>query len=106
MNVRLVTTGLVPLVTGSYEDFVLSPFLNGLPWDLTGGSVQLVIADPAANLFSYSATIVGYGARQTWAVPAAFASPGSWSRAWVITDAQGRHQVSRPIVFEVIGSPA
>jgi hypothetical protein len=102
MNTKLTTTGLVPLVATSIETFQLSSFLNELPWDLTGGTVTLFFLDPAGNLTSVMAAVVGTGAVVVWTVPA---TPGTWSRAWLVVDSIGRTQKSLPIVFTVTNSP-
>ena len=98
MNVGVVTTGLEPLVVGSVETFQHQGFDNRLIWDLTGGSASLKIIDPTGASTTYAATISGGCAFVTWAV----AGPvGTWFRQWTVTSADGRHQVSRRIVFEV-----
>jgi len=102
VNTSLVTTGLVPLVISSVETFQLSSFLNGLPWDLTGGSVTIYFLDPAGVATNFPATIVGPGATYNWMV---ISPPGTWTRAWLVIDALGRKQKSRPIVFTVTQSP-
>ena len=105
MNNTLVTTGLIPLTIGSTETFQLSPFLNGLPWPLLGGTINLLLTDPQGNNYNFPAGVLGtgYGASFTWLV----APPtGTWTRAWKVVDANGVIQVSRPIVFNVISSPS
>lgn len=102
MNVSLTTTGLVPLVVGSVELMQLQAFNNGIPWDLTGGSVTLNMKAPGGATYSYTATITGMGAQYSWTV---LATTGNWTRSWSVTDAQGRHQVSRAIVFDVENAP-
>jgi hypothetical protein len=100
---RLVTTGLVPLCVDSAELFVLRPRLDGLPWDLTGGSATLLLTDPDGSPSTVAATIVSGQPRAAWTV----ADPvGTWLRAWEVTDSAGVHQVSRPICFTVIDSPS
>jgi hypothetical protein len=102
MNSTLVTTGLVPLTIGSLETFVLQAFNNGLPWDLTGGSATVLMADPQGGSHSYTAAISGSTARISWTV---LPIPGDWRRCWDVTDGSGTRQVSRPIPFTVISSP-
>jgi hypothetical protein len=99
----LVTTGLVPLCVGSAEAFVLKARLDGVPWDLTGGSASLLLTDPAAGSHTVAATITGGVARASWTVQD---PTGTWLRAWDVTDASSRRQVSRPIAFVVQDSPS
>jgi hypothetical protein len=105
MNTGVVSTGLVPLTIGSVEKFQDKPLLNELPWDLTGGSASLILSNPAGAQTTIAATIVpgGYGATANWTV---IAPAGNWLRAWSLTDASGRHQVTLPIPFVVIASPS
>ena len=103
MTTGQVTTGLTPLTVGSSYLFVGNFFLNGLWWDLTGGTASLEFADPAGSLFGpYPASITGGVPSVTWQ---AAGLSGTWTRAWVIQDARGRVQVSRPIAFALEGSP-
>lgn len=97
------TTGLLPLTIGSVDTFTLRPGLNGLPWDLTLGKATLIMTDPGGNQFSYPAQIQGSTAMFTWIVTG---PPGTWLRAWDVTDANGKRQISRPIAFAVISSPS
>lgn len=99
MNSGIVTTGLVPFVYGSVEVFQLDAWLDGLHWDLTGGSVQLRILDPTPNVTAFTATIQGQDAFVTWAV---LPISGQYQRRWVITDRNGVMQASRPITFNVL----
>ncbi len=103
MNSRLVTTGNVPLTVYSVETFRFSAFKNSLLWDLTGGTAVLKLYDPAGTVTSYTATIDGSSGRYTLALPDL---PGTWVRAWDLTDAEGVRQISRPFVFSVVRSPA
>ena len=103
MNPTYATTGDIPLCIGSTEKFVVQAYANGLPWDLTGGSVQLLLADAAGNLTTINATIAGQGAYANWTVAA---PAGRWTRAWKVEDAAGVIQYSVPKVFTVISSPA
>lgn len=99
VNNSLVTTGLIPLTINSQEVFELQAVLNGLPWDLTGGTVVLRLVDPSLVVTDVPATISGGAAQAGWAV----ASPaGTWRRVWDVTDVDGRRQVSRPVMFAVI----
>lgn len=114
MNTTVQTTGTVVLTSGSTETFLTGNdslsgtsnlFLNGQPWNLSGGSVSLVFIDPSNNRSSVSATISpdGFTATATWVVPS---SPlGPWARCWVITPATGSPQVSRSIRFNVVNPP-
>jgi hypothetical protein len=102
VNLNVVTTGLVPLVIGSIETFVHSVVLNGIPDSLAGGTATLTLQDPAGNQTILAASIVGSVAQATWTVTAPV---GNWTRAWTWTDANGVHQVSRPIPFSVVTSP-
>jgi len=103
MNEAATTTGLIPLTIGSMETFQLQAYKNRLPWDLTGGSAQLLLADPTGSLTTINATIVGQGAQANWTVGGL---SGTWARAWKVTDSSGIVQISRPIAFAVISSPA
>lgn len=99
MNTTLVTTGLVPLCVGSIETFQAVATLNGLPWDLTGGSGTLTITNPLGVTTVLPVTIVGTTVQASWTV---VVPAGDWRRVWALTDALGRHQVSFPIAFTVI----
>jgi hypothetical protein len=102
-NTALVTTGLVPLTIGSVEKFQHQGFINSLPWDLRGGTVSLNMLDPNGGSYSYPATIQADGTVFVqWTV---IAPVGNWTRAWVVTDANTVHQVSRAIIFSVVQSP-
>jgi hypothetical protein len=102
MNLGVVTTGLVPLSVGSVELFQLQPYLNGLPWSMQGATVNLLFRDPSGNQTSSSAVITAGSATVSWTVPS---TPGSWFRSWQITDANGVHQLSQPITFNIGTSP-
>jgi hypothetical protein len=102
MNTRLVTTGLVPLIIGSQETFQLKPLLNGLPWDLTGGTVTLILLDPTGAQTTISGTIAGRGATAPWTVTGPV---GNWTRCWHVSDGSGLVQYSQPLVFTVSSSP-
>lgn len=102
MNVALNTTGLVPFTVGSVNLFTSKAFANGLPWDLTGGTVTLNMKDSNGAFYSYPATITGMVAQVSWTV---LNVPGRWTRSWTVTDAQGRHQVSRAYTFDVEPAP-
>ncbi len=101
MNLRLVTTGLVPLTIGSDEVFQLQGILDQLPWDLTAGTVDLVLSDPTGALTTISATITGRGAQAAWTVAA---PAGRWLRTWHIQDASGLTQVAQAIPFDVVAA--
>jgi len=96
-------TGVRPLIVGSIEPFQAQPYYGDLPWDITGGSALLHIKDPTGAVQTYTATILtGGSVRYPWTV----ANPvGDWTRAWDLTDAQGRHQITPPIFFTVATSP-
>ncbi len=110
-NTTLVTTGLFPLCVGSVETFCLSATLNLLPWNLQGGTVSVIVADPSGNKTTYAAVYgvppaapVGYGS--CWYLQYTVADPpGDWRRSWVITDVLGVHQVSQAVPFTVVDSP-
>lgn len=102
MNSALNTTGILPLTVGSVYTFEHQGILNGLGWDLTGGSASLLMTAPDGSAYTYAASISGGNAFYTWT---ALNIPGTWVLAWSVTDADNRHQVSRPIVFEVMVSP-
>lgn len=103
MNTQLVTTGLVPLCVGSSEVFQARSDLDGLYWDLTGGTATLTLVDPGGNSVNVPATIGPDGApKAPWTVTG---PAGDWRRAWRLQDASGVVQVSRPIAFTVVVSP-
>ncbi len=102
MQTALITTGLIPLTVGSTQLFEAAPFLDGLPWDLSGGSASLILADPTGALTTIPATIIGFGCTAAWTVAAPI---GTWVRAWRLTSADGITQYSEPITFGVISSP-
>jgi hypothetical protein len=104
MQVGLVTTGLAPLCIGSVETFVHLGYLNGLAWNLTGGSASLLMTDSQGNQYTYPSTIGADGvARVVWTVAA---PAGQWVRAWKATDSTGLTQVSKSITFVVASSPS
>ena len=102
MNLGIVTTGLVPLTINSLMTFQLDPYLDGLPWDLSGGSAVLRMIDASGVTHTSSASISAAGVIVNFTVPA---PAGAWTRAWDVTDVSGRRQVSRPIAFAVVASP-
>jgi len=103
MQTGATTTGLRDFAIGSVEKFVLSVDLNGLPNSLAGGSATITFADPAANLYGpFAASIVGDDAQYTFMI---IGPSGGWARSWTFTDANGVHQVSLPIPFDVVSSP-
>lgn len=102
MNVTTTTTGQNPLVVGSMETFIFSGYLNGQPWDLTGGSATLNMVDPNGTTHAYTVTLTGDRVRYTWTV---LNVPGDWTRAWALIDASGITEVTPPYPFTVISSP-
>ena len=102
MNSALVTTGPPRLFVGSSILFQVQPFLDGLVWDLTGGGARLLMTDPNGMAYNLIASIVGGGARVAWTV---LDVPGTWVRAWKLTDATGIIEYTEPIVFDVVESP-
>ena len=103
MNNALVTTGLLPLTIGSTETFQEQPFLDGVPWNLAGGIVSLLLTDPNGVKYTIPATVSGYTATANWTV---IGPTGNWVRAWQNQDASGIIQISRPIIFSVVSSPS
>jgi hypothetical protein len=97
-NTKVVTTGLKPLVIGSGITFEVSPFLNDLFWDITDGSASLVLVNPQGQTITLPATVLGVGAQANWSV---IGPVGTWVRAWVLTDVNGFHEVSQPVIFQV-----
>lgn len=98
-----VTIGLTPLVESSTLIFAPQIKRGGLPWDLRGGTVDLLLADPGGALTTISATLVGNQVRASWTV---VGPVGTWTRAWNCTDAQGVHLRSSPEAFLVGTAPA
>jgi len=104
LNPKIVTTGLVPLAITSNELFEHQPFQNELPWNLAGGSANLLLTDPTGVTITLPATIGADGvARVNWTVTG---PAGTWLRAWDVTDNTGIHQRGLPIPFSVISSPS
>jgi hypothetical protein len=99
MNTTLVTTGLRPLTIGSTETFEGSDFIDGIFWDLTGGSATLTLLGPNSTTILLTATITAGVPLATWTVSN---PPGDWTRTWTLTDATGRVQVSNKIAFTVV----
>ncbi len=97
-----MTTGLVPLAIGSVETFQLSARLNGLPWNLTGGSATVSFLGPNGETSSHAATVNRTGATLSYTV---VGGEGTWSMCWLVEDASGRIQKSLPILFAVTASP-
>ena len=103
-----LTTGLKPQTIGSVRTFEWSGLRNGLPWDITGGTAQVILSDPNGNQTTLTATVgaSGFSARANWVV---VAPAGTWTRAWRIQDSgmvgDGTYDYSEPITFEVLSSP-
>jgi hypothetical protein len=92
------------LTVGSNEIFQLAAFKNGLLWDLTGATILLKMVRPDEVEFSLSpASVYDGGAKVNWTV---LDVPGTWIRAWDVTDSGGVRQVSNPITFTVVSSPS
>jgi len=106
VNSGLVSTGVTPIAVGSVETFKLQAYNNGLPVDLTGGTVSLKLRDPLGNVTTVSATISGGIATATWTVTAVAGQDGiaNWTRCWVVSGG-GITQTSRPIGFATTTSP-
>lgn len=102
MNTRLVTTGPARYTVNSTPRFRFLAELDGLLWDITGGTATLKLLDPGGNLTSVAGTVEGSSGYAGWTVPD---TPGTWARAWDLVDASGRREVSLPVVFEVTRSP-
>jgi hypothetical protein len=104
MNEAIVTVGLQPLTINSRHRFELSAEKDGLPWNIAGGAVKLLMTDPAGASHVYTATLGtdGFSAFFDWTV---IAPTGAWFRAWDVTDAAAVREISLPIVFDVISSP-
>jgi hypothetical protein len=100
-----VTTGLEPLTVGSHPRFQLDANLGGLFWDLTGGTVNLLLLDPNNSKTTVAAQIAGGGAYVDWTVPSPPPPVGTWTRAWQVVDAAGVTLVSLPIQFTVVAAP-
>lgn len=104
----------MPFVIGSVEEIVFDGWLNGLPWNVAGGSVTLYVVDPNGNQTSYAMAIdaEGYAARYNYTVvgPASISVAGDlllppWRLAFLAVDANGVTQKSRPVAFNVLSSP-
>lgn len=102
MNNTFSTSGLVSYAIGSDVVFKGIPTLNGTFWDLTGGIVTLKLADQDGFLTILTGSLDHGCPQASWRVSG---TPGQWTRAWVLTDASGRQQVSLPIAFGVVSSP-
>lgn len=90
------------LTVGSTELFQLIATLDGNVWNITGGTVTLILADPNGNETSITASSVyDGGAQAPWMV---LNTPGVWKRAWKVV-AGGITQYSEPITFTVVSSP-
>ncbi len=102
MNSAIVTTGPEEFTIGSTEVFQAKPIKSGLPWNLAGGSGNLLLTDPNGQSYVLPVTVDGFTARRAYTI----ATPaGTWVRAWDLTDATGVRQISRPLTFSVIVSP-
>lgn len=102
MNNPYTTTGLRQYAVGSVLTFEPDVRLNGLWWDLTGGSATLTLQDPLGVQTAIPAVIAGGIPSASWVVVPPL---GGWTMAWSGTDARGRHVVSEPLGFVVIASP-
>lgn len=108
MNNPIVTTGQTPVTIGSTLTFQLRASKDGQPWDLTGGTLDVLLADITGTVITVAATVTGFGGKASWTVPATSSgksSVGTWLRAWKATDAAGISMTSRPIQMDVISSP-
>lgn len=101
MNLAATSTQQTPLTIGSVETFQTRAELGYVPWDLTGGSATLKLTDPTGAGTTISATITAGNAVANWTV---IGPAGQWTRAWVLQDAVGVHQVSLPIAFQVVAA--
>lgn len=102
MNTGVVTIGLIPLVIGSSKIFQLKATLDGVFWDLTGGTVTLTLKSPAGDILPIGTQIINGVAQASWRV---ISPVGQWTRAWSAIDSNGIPENSEPIVFNVIGYP-
>jgi len=101
INTQIVTTGAERLTVGSSYIFELQAKKNGIPWDLTGGSVTLNFTDPKFVATSVGASISGSTATANWSAPD---NVGEWLRSWSIS-AGGITQNSDGIAFLVTKMP-
>ena len=107
-NTSLTTTGLKPQTIGSVRTFLWSANLNGLAWDISGGSATLILQDPNGNQTIIAGTIDsgGYSARAHWVVTA---PAGNWTLSWKVQDAAmalaGTYENSVAVTFEVQATP-
>jgi len=101
-NNGFATTGLATYALGSQVNFLIRPLLNGLPWDLTGGSASLYLADPDGQITTLTAQILGMAAQVTWL---AAGTPGTWTRAWLLGDKNNISKKTLPIGFGLLLSP-
>lgn len=101
--VSLTSTGQTPYAAGSVQRFQASPWLNGLYWDVSGGSVTLTIKDPTGTTYGpFAATVSGGQVYYDFVV---LPPAGEWVRTWTLVDALGRKQVSNDIAFRVAVTP-
>lgn len=105
MNLGVVTTGLKPLVIGSNKVFQLKATLDGLFWDLTGGTASLILKDPTGLAIPINTSIVNGVAQANWTVGQPSNVIGTWTRAWLVADSTGITEKSESIVFEVTTAP-
>ena len=100
MNSARVTTGVKPLTIGSTELFQLTPYLNGILWQLSSATLYLV--DPTGTTITIAGSVSGYTNTAPWTV---IGPEGTWVRAWKCVDAQGIVQYTLPFTMPVIASP-
>jgi hypothetical protein len=102
-NNAFATTGLRPYSIGDNLLFQISPFKNGLPWDLTMGQATLLLSDPNGNNYSFPGSISAGQITYPWTV---VGPVGTWTRAWKLKDASGIQEIQNATAFTVASSPA
>jgi hypothetical protein len=93
------TTGLENYAVGSNKTFMFQGNLNGILWNINGGTGFVLLVDPSGLQHQLVATIANNTATANWVM----ATPsGQWVYTWHITDQNGLTKVSLPLAFGVI----
>ena len=95
-----------PLTVGSVYRFRLTAKKDGVVWNLTGATVQLLLRNPSGTTTTYAATLTEptEGIADYTSSTGDLSVIGGWRRSWKVT--QGTViQNSLPVSFSVQAAP-
>lgn len=100
------TPAASPLTVGSVYRFRLTAKKDGLVWNLTGATVQLLLRNPSGTTTTYSATVTDAtaGVAEYTSAAANLDTAGGWRRSWKVTQSS-IIQSSIPVQFSVQAAP-